>query len=58
MKRFMADFIGTDAGKLQRRQQQQLKTDPVGMGVVFVSPNKERHFLCAMRAASSTKAAI
>ena len=42
MKRFMADFIGTDAGKPTRQQHQQPKSDPAdGTGVAFVSPDKK-----------------
>ena len=57
MKRFMADFISTDAGKLQRQQHQQPKTDHASTGVAFVSPEKKM-ILCVMRAESSMKAAI
>ena len=48
MKRFMADFIGTDAGKPERQQQQQQqpKADPVGAGVAFVSPVKKTPTVC------------
>ena len=41
MKMFMADFIDTDAGKPQRQQHQQPKTNPVGTGAAFVSPKKK-----------------
>ena len=41
-KRFMADFIGTSAGKPKRQQQHQPKSEPVsGPGVAFVSPDKK-----------------
>ena len=39
MKRFMADFIGAEAGKPQRQQQQQPKNEPASAGVAFVSPD-------------------
>ena len=39
VKRFMVDFIGADAGKPQRQQQQQPNNEPANAGVAFVSPD-------------------
>ena len=41
MKRIMANFIGTNAGKPQHQHQHQPKSDPVGTGIAFVSPKKK-----------------
>ena len=55
MKRFMADFIGADAGKPQRQQQQQPKNESAGAGdgLAFVD-TKAKSYLSVMRAVSST----
>ena len=46
VKRVMAKFIGTDAGKPQRQQQHQPKNGPVGAGVAFVSPEMKKYPVC------------